>query len=124
MASALKMCYAAYTKGTTALLCAILATAEAFDVRETLQTQWAEADAAFVEHTSQRVRQVTAKAWRFVGEMEEIATTFREAGLPGEFHTAAAIIYQRLAHFKDAGQMPALEDVLVALAHPEHVPGV
>ncbi len=33
-ASALKMCYAAYTKGTTALLAAILGAAEALDVRQ------------------------------------------------------------------------------------------
>ena len=33
-ASALKMCYAAYSKGTTALLAAILATAESLGVRE------------------------------------------------------------------------------------------
>lgn len=35
-ASALKMCYAAYTKGTTALLCAILAAAEELGVRKEL----------------------------------------------------------------------------------------
>ncbi len=39
-ASALKMCYAAYTKGTTALLCGILATAQALGVRGELETQW------------------------------------------------------------------------------------
>ncbi len=115
-ASALKMCFAAYTKGTTALLCAILATAEQWGVREALRHQWAQDDAAFAERVSHRVRRVTAKAWRFAGEMEEIAATFREAGLPGEFHTAAAIIYRHLAHFKDARPMPTLEDVLAALA--------
>jgi 3-hydroxyisobutyrate dehydrogenase-like beta-hydroxyacid dehydrogenase len=36
-ASALKMCYAAYTKGTTALLAAILAVAESLNTRGTLQ---------------------------------------------------------------------------------------
>src|SRR5687768_5132159 len=39
-ASALKMVYAAYTKGTTALLAAILATAEALGVRDELYAQW------------------------------------------------------------------------------------
>jgi uncharacterized protein DUF1932 len=60
------------------------------------------------------VRQVTAKAGRSTGEMVEITATFREAGLPGEFHTAAAAIYRRLAEFKDASATPALEDVLGA----------
>ena len=114
-ASALKMCYAAYTKGTTALLCAILATAEELGVREELATQWSRNWADFGEQSGQRVRQATAKAWRFAGEMAEIAATFREAGLPGEFHTAAEMIYRRMAGFKDAPATPALEEVLRTL---------
>jgi 3-hydroxyisobutyrate dehydrogenase-like beta-hydroxyacid dehydrogenase len=123
-ASALKMSYAAYTKGTTALLCAILATAEHLGVREELYQHWTHEDADFVEQVSRRVRGVTAKAWRFAGEMEEIATTFRDAGMPGDFHAAAAVIYRRLAHFKDSRTTPAIEDVLEALLHSENEPGM
>ncbi|HEX9925748.1 MAG TPA: DUF1932 domain-containing protein [Anaerolineae bacterium] len=114
-ASALKMCFAAYTKGTTALLCAILATAERLDVRTELARQWSHNDSEFAEQTVQQVRQVTAKAWRFTGEMEEIAATFREAGLPAEFHLAAADVYQRLVEFKGEPETPALDEVLLAL---------
>lgn len=114
-ASALKMCYAAYTKGTTALLAAILATAESLGVREKLYWQWDVEDAGFSEQTNQRVRRVTAKAWRFEGEMNEIAATFREAGLPGEFHQTAAEIYHRMANFKGAGETPSLNEVLSIL---------
>jgi 3-hydroxyisobutyrate dehydrogenase-like beta-hydroxyacid dehydrogenase len=115
-ASALKMCYAAYTKGTTALLCGILATAEVLGVRGELETQWSRDWTDFGQQAGERVRNVTAKAWRFAGEMAEIAATFREAGLPGEFHAAAEMIYQRIAGFKDAPATPALEEVLEALA--------
>lgn len=114
-ASALKMCYAAYTKGTTALLGAILAVAETLGVREELQHQWSRHGSDFAEQASQRVKRVTAKAWRFAGEMDEIAATFSEAGLPGDFHGAAAEIYRRIADFKGAPSTPTLEDVLVAL---------
>ncbi|MGH2544744.1 MAG: DUF1932 domain-containing protein, partial [Ardenticatenaceae bacterium] len=114
-ASALKMCFAAYTKGTTALLCAILAAAEVLGVREELHCQWSRNESDFAEQAEQRVKRVTAKAWRFVGEMDEIAATFDEAGVPGNFHTAAAIIYRRIAHFKDAPSTPSLEDVLATL---------
>jgi 3-hydroxyisobutyrate dehydrogenase-like beta-hydroxyacid dehydrogenase len=117
-ASALKMCYAAYTKGTTALLCGILATAEVLGVRGELETQWSRDWTNFGEQAGERVRNVTAKAWRFTGEMAEIAATFREAGMPGEFHAAAEMIYQRIAGFKDAPETPALEEVLEKLAHP------
>jgi hypothetical protein len=114
-ASALKMCYAAYTKGTTALLCGILATAQVLDVRGELETQWSRDWPNFGAQAGERVRNVTAKAWRFAGEMAEIAATFREAGMPGEFHTAAEMIYRRIAGFKDAPSRPALEVVLEKL---------
>lgn len=117
-ASALKMCFAAYSKGTTALLCGILAAAEALDVRDELNQQWAQDGADFDEQAARRVRQVTAKAWRFAGEMEEIAATFEAAGVPGGFHLAAADLYSRLAGFRDAGDTPALADVLAALLEP------
>ncbi len=117
-ASALKMCYAANTKGTTALLCAILGAAEGMGVRAELEKQWSRDGSDFAERTKDRVRSNTAKAWRFVGEMEEIAATFREAGLPGEFHAAAASIYRRLAGFKGVTSKPSLEEVLAALMRP------
>jgi 3-hydroxyisobutyrate dehydrogenase-like beta-hydroxyacid dehydrogenase len=114
-ASALKMCYGAYTKGTTALLAAILGTAEAWGVRHELERQWARDDAGFVDATNGRVRRVTAKAWRFVDEMEEIAETFEAAGMPGSFHQAAAEVYRRLADFKGREPTPELDEVLAAL---------
>ena len=120
-ASALKMCYAAYSKGTTALLVAALATADQLGVREALLRQW-EGDGGPAAQAPQRARGVTAKAWRFTGEMEEIAATFRGAGLPGGFHEAAGEIYQRLAGFKDAAEPPTLEAVLAALTAPGNPP--
>jgi len=114
-ASALKMCYAAYSKGTTALLTAILATAESLGVRDELYQQWDMDDSSFSEQANRRATRVTAKAWRFEGEMHEIASTFKDAGLPNGFHEAAAEIYNRLASFKDSPETPKLEDVLNAL---------
>jgi 3-hydroxyisobutyrate dehydrogenase-like beta-hydroxyacid dehydrogenase len=114
-ASALKMCYAAWTKGSTALLCAILATAEQLDVWEELQQQWERNWPGFAEQTTKRARRVTAKAWRFAGEMDEISATFERAGVPGGFHAAAGALYRRIARFKDATSPPALEEVLAAL---------
>jgi 3-hydroxyisobutyrate dehydrogenase-like beta-hydroxyacid dehydrogenase len=114
-ASALKMCYSAYTKGTTALLSSILAAAQELGVRKELENQWSLDWPGFAEETQEKVRKVTAKAWRFAAEMEEIATTFQDAGLPGEFYLACAHIYRRLSGFKDAPMEPALDDVLAAL---------
>ena len=120
-ASALKMCFAANTKGTTALLCAIVAAADAMDVRDDLERQWSRHGSDFAAQTLDRICRVTAKAWRFSGEMEEIASTLTAAGLPGGFHQAAADVYRRMADFKGADPLPAVEDVLEALQNPKIV---
>jgi 3-hydroxyisobutyrate dehydrogenase-like beta-hydroxyacid dehydrogenase len=117
-ASALKMCYAAYTKGTTALLCAVLAAAEALEIRDQLEVQWSRDGSERPAQANERARRATAKAWRFVGEMHEIAMTLSSVGLPGGFHSAAGEIYDRMAHFKGETELPALEEVLRSLIKP------
>ncbi len=115
-ASALKMCYSAYTKGTTALLAAILAAAEKYNVRDELYEEWRRDEPDMVEATEQRVLRSTLKAWRFAGEMEEIADTFQAANLPPGFHRAAAEMYRRITDItKESAQMElnALLDALV-----------
>jgi len=97
-ASAMKMVFAAYTKGSTALLTAILGVAEKEGVRSVLEQQWG---AEFTEQSHRRVTGNSAKAWRFTGEMREIADTFETAGLSGGFHNAAAEVFEQLAGFKD-----------------------
>jgi hypothetical protein len=109
------MCYAAWTKGRTALLCAVLATADALGVWPQLERQWERNWPGFPEEATKRAQVVTAKAWRFAGEMGEIAATLERAGLPGGFHCAAGEVYQRMAHFKEASSLPSVHDVLKAL---------
>ncbi len=77
--------------------------------------QWKHDDPALPEQVQKRIQSNTSKAWRFVGEMEEISRTFSEAGSPGEFHAAAANIYKRLALFKDSRTPPTLDEILAAL---------
>jgi 3-hydroxyisobutyrate dehydrogenase-like beta-hydroxyacid dehydrogenase len=114
-ASALKMCYAAYSKGTTALLAAILATAESLEVRNELYELWDMDNAGFSKQANRRATRATAKAWRFEGELLEIASTFQNVGLPGGFHEAAAEIYHRMAGFKDSPEVPSLDLILKSL---------
>lgn len=114
-ASALKMCYAAYSKGTTALLAAILATAESLGVRNELYELWDLDHSGFSEQANRKATRVTTKAWRFEGELLEIASTFQNEGLPGGFHEAAAEIYHRMVDFKDSPETPSLDHVLESL---------
>ena len=115
-ASALKMAYAAYTKGSTALICGILALAEKEGVVDALFDQWKYSQKTLAESAENRAIRVTQKAWRFAGEMREIAQTFQDVGLPGGFHNAAAEVYERLAGFKDADPLPDFQKVMDALS--------
>jgi 3-hydroxyisobutyrate dehydrogenase-like beta-hydroxyacid dehydrogenase len=94
-ASALKMCFAAWTKGTAALLLDIRALALAEGVDAALLTEWESSLPDLAGRSLQAARQAATKGWRWVGEMDQIAATFRAAGLPDGFHRAAAEIYAR-----------------------------
>jgi 3-hydroxyisobutyrate dehydrogenase-like beta-hydroxyacid dehydrogenase len=118
-ASALKTAYAAYTKGTSALLMAIRALAASEGVDDALLAEWRRSQPDLPKRSEAAARDNARKAWRFVGEMEEIAATFAAAGLPGGFHEAAAVIYERLAGYKDAAAPPSMADLVAPLTrHP------
>lgn len=114
-ASALKMCFAARSKGMIALLSAVIAASEQLGVREDLERQWDRYQPGFSKSTHSSISQTSEKAWRFVGEMDEIATTFSGVGVPVGFHQAAADVYRRLSLFKDSQQSPNIEQLLSAL---------
>jgi 3-hydroxyisobutyrate dehydrogenase-like beta-hydroxyacid dehydrogenase len=112
-ASALKMCFAAYSKGSIALACSVLAAAEQLDVLDDLKRQWARSGPSLPE-LEREISRAAPKAWRFSSEMHEIAATFQSAGLPPEFHRAAAEIFRRLESFKGREE-PCVKDVLGTL---------
>ena len=120
-ASALKMCYAALSKGTTALVSAIVATADELNVKGELYQHWERDQTGLSQQREMMMRGVTAKAWRFVAEMEEISQTFEAAGVPGGFHQAAGDLYRRLAHLKDGPHPSDYDTVVAALRNPEPV---
>ncbi len=113
-ASALKMTYAAYTKGTSALVTAILAVAQREGVREALLDEWRDSQPRLLEGHQRQLQGAAPKAWRWVGEMEEIAATFEAAGLPGGFHGAAANVFRRLEQYRDADPPPPVEEIISA----------
>jgi 3-hydroxyisobutyrate dehydrogenase-like beta-hydroxyacid dehydrogenase len=94
-ASALKMAYAAWTKGTAAMLLAIRELARAEGVEDELLTEWDLSQPELRERNERAARSAEAKGWRWVAEMEEIAASFEANGLPGGFHRAAAEVYRR-----------------------------
>lgn len=117
-ASALKMCFAAWNKGKNALLSAVLATADDLGVRAALEQQWDIYEPGFSTASTERLRGIARKAWRFGGEMDEIAETLQATGVPHEFFTAAAELYRRESAFKDSTNPPSLEQLLAAVRTP------
>jgi 3-hydroxyisobutyrate dehydrogenase-like beta-hydroxyacid dehydrogenase len=96
-ASALKMTYAAWSKGTAAMILAIRDVARANGVDGPLLAEWGASAPELLERLPQAERSAGAKGWRWIGEMEEIADTFAAAGQPEGFHRAAAQVYRAWA---------------------------
>jgi 3-hydroxyisobutyrate dehydrogenase-like beta-hydroxyacid dehydrogenase len=94
-ASAVKMAYAGWTKGTAALLLSVRALAREQGVEEALLAEWALSQPGLDARSAGAARSAAAKGWRWVAEMEEIAGTMSAAGLPDGFHQAAAEIFRR-----------------------------
>ena len=98
-ASAVKVAYASWTKGSSALLLAVHSFAQAHGVHDALMEEWGRSQKPLLAR-SRFLGRVAPKAWRFVGEMEEISAAYEASGLPGGFHGASASVYRRLAHLK------------------------
>ncbi|MBV9382358.1 MAG: DUF1932 domain-containing protein [Streptosporangiaceae bacterium] len=94
-ASALKIAYAAWTKGTAALILAVRALARAEGVEQALLAEWAMSQPALEQRSERAAGSAASKGWRWVAEMREIAASMSAAGLPTGFHEAAAEIFRR-----------------------------
>jgi 3-hydroxyisobutyrate dehydrogenase-like beta-hydroxyacid dehydrogenase len=103
-ASALKMVFAAHTKGLAALRAAVLGAAQELGVLRELERQWSRSGPPFARAV-ESIQQVAPKSWRFVAEMNEIGATFEAVGMPAGFHHAAADVFARLAPLKGAADI-------------------
>jgi 3-hydroxyisobutyrate dehydrogenase-like beta-hydroxyacid dehydrogenase len=93
-ASAVKMAYASWTKGSAALLLAARELARAEGVEHALLAEWELSQPGLIKRWDHAAAAADAKGWRWVAEMEEIAASMAADGLPTGFHQAAAEIYR------------------------------
>ena len=114
-ASALKIAYGGWNKGSQALLMAIRAFAVAEGVDDALLAEWTLSQPEVPARSERAVNDNARKAWRFVGEMDEDARALAQAGLPAGFHEAAADLYRRLAGYKDTPTPPSVAEALAEL---------
>jgi 3-hydroxyisobutyrate dehydrogenase-like beta-hydroxyacid dehydrogenase len=110
-ASAVKMAYAAWTKGTAALVLAARALARADGVEGALLAEWALSQPSLAGRSERAAESAAAKGWRWDAEMTEIAASMAAAGLPDGFHLAAAEIFRRVPRAESA----TVDEVLAAL---------
>ena len=102
-ASSVKMAYAAWTKGSAALLLAVRALADADGVSDVLLAEWELSQPGLLSRSRGAAESAAAKGWRWTAEMEEIAATMGAAGLPPGFHLAAAEIFRQYGRTPPAG---------------------
>jgi 3-hydroxyisobutyrate dehydrogenase-like beta-hydroxyacid dehydrogenase len=105
-ASAFKMCYAALTKGFTALCTELLTAAAAFSLTEPLLQEFRQSQATFLAQMERALPGMPPKAHRWVGEMEEIAQTFASVGLTPQILAGAADLYRLVSETSLADRTP------------------
>ena len=110
-ASAVKMCYAAMTKGTAALWTALLTAAELMGVSEELKSEFTGSQAGTYKQMESRLPRMPAVAGRWVSEMEQIAATFEQVGVTPLFHQGAAEVYRSVSRTDLAEETPENRDV-------------
>lgn len=105
-ASGVKMCYAALTKGLTALGTELMVAAEAMSLTGPLREEFQLSQAQMLEHLERSIPGMPPKAYRWVGEMEEIARTFDEVGLTPKMLLGAADMYTLVGQTPLANETP------------------
>jgi hypothetical protein len=120
-ASALKMTYAAWTKGSAALLLSTYAVAAHFGVDDHLIDEWERSQPELPARTSLPAAMALDKGWRWIGEMDEVAITYGVADLPDGFARAASEIFRRIRQ-SGAASTEALTDRRGRYFQPLRVP--
>ena len=103
-ASGIKMCYAALTKGTMTLDTLVLLAARSLGLSEPLMAEFGESQSTARSRMERSVPWLAADAARWVGEMEEIARTFADAGFTRQMHEGAADVFRLLAQSELAAE--------------------
>jgi 3-hydroxyisobutyrate dehydrogenase-like beta-hydroxyacid dehydrogenase len=115
-ASAIKMCYAAGTKGTSALHAALLTAAEALGVSSELEAELRSSQPDVYGRMEGQIPRLPITSYRWIGEMEEIAATFDHVGVTPGFHQGAAAIFRLFSQTPFADETPETRDTSRTLA--------
>ncbi|MBC8279605.1 MAG: NAD(P)-dependent oxidoreductase, partial [Chloroflexi bacterium] len=109
-ASGIKMCYAAMTKGTTALHTELMVAAQKMGLREELMAEFANGQQPAITRMEGWIPAMPAKSRRWISEMEEIEATFRELGLTPNIFKGVADMYRMIGETDMANENPETRD--------------
>ena len=109
-ASGLKMCYGALTKGVQALGTELLVAAKSMGLEETLRAEQEQSTPDVLGWLARAVPTMPPKAYRWVGEMEEIAATFASLGMTPRIFEGAADLYRFIAETPIGKESPETRD--------------
>lgn len=122
-ASALKMCYAAMTKGVTAIQTQAFVAGRALGVEAALREEMKLSQAQMLRRAEAAVPDMPPKAYRWVGEMQEIAATFGATGQSPRLFEGVADLYRFVEETPLGRETPearsrgqTLDDVVAVLA--------
>lgn len=96
-ASALKLSYAGLTKGITALGAAMVAAATRDGLADALRNELARSQPEILVRIHRALPGMFRKAYRWVGEMEEISAFVGSPQAGAEIYSGAARLYERIA---------------------------
>tara|TARA_B100002019_G_C21235471_1_gene582481 strand:- start:628 stop:1464 length:837 start_codon:yes stop_codon:yes gene_type:complete len=100
-ASATKMVYASITKGSKALVAGALIAAKKNNVYDELMEELKYSEEYFSLVAKNQIPSIKHKAYRWVGEMNEISLTYKESGLTGGFHSEAENVYELIKNLPE-----------------------
>ena len=109
-ASGIKMCYAAMTKGSSALFSELLMAAEMMGLSDLVKAEFQSSQPAVLQRMERGLPGVPAKARRWVSEMEEIKDTFEHLGLTPHLFQGVADMYRMIGSTSMGDETPQTRD--------------
>jgi len=109
-ASGIKMCYAAMTKGSSALYSELLMAAEMMGLSDFVKAEFQSSQPAVLQRMERGLPGVPAKARRWVSEMEEIKDTFEHLGLTPHLFQGVADMYRMIGSTSMGDETPQTRD--------------
>ena len=109
-ASGIKMCYAAMTKGTSALHAELLIAAELMGLTEPLLAEFQSGQSAVLQRMERNLPTVPPRSRRWVSEMEEIRDTFAHLGMTPHLFEGVSEMYRFIGSTPLGEEFPESRD--------------